>query len=316
MEQLRYGILSTSSIAPRFIAAVRTAGAGEIVAVSSRTLEKAKEKADQWEIPRAYGSHRELLEDKEVNIVYISTVNALHYPLAKQALQMGKHVVCEKPCTTKAEHTRELFALAREKNLFFMEAEKMLFLPAIVEVRRKIMEKYLGKIHMIELSHSFSAGYNTWLFDQSLGGGTLLSSGIYAVQLLQWLFGRIKSIHGVKSAMEDGTEWQYVLTGEMECGILFSIKNSTQAVLENTARICGTQGYVEIPQYWKARTAVFHKLGQEPETIDYPCEYELIYEVNHIAKCIREGKRTSPVVTEDISVSGIEALEKVKSQWG
>ena len=242
MTELLYGILSTSSIAPRFIAAVRTAGAGEIVAVSSRTLQKAKEKAAQWDIPKAYGSHTELLQDKSVNIVYISTVNALHYPLAKQALTMGKHVICEKPCTTAAEHTRELFALAKEKGVFFMEAEKMLFLPAIVEVKQKLEAGELGKIHMAELSHSFSPGYNTWLFDQSLGGGTLLSSGIYAVQLLQWLFGEIKDIRGVKSAMEDGTEWQYVLTGEMECGVLFSIKNSTQAVLDNVARICGTRG--------------------------------------------------------------------------
>lgn len=138
MEQLYYGILSTSSIAPRFIAAVRAAGAGEIAAVSSRTLEKAMEKAAQWGIPKAYGSHRELLEDREVNIVYISAVNSQHYPLAKAALEMGKHVVCEKPCTTSAAHTRELFALARERKLFFMEAEKMLFLPAILQVRKEI----------------------------------------------------------------------------------------------------------------------------------------------------------------------------------
>ena len=91
--QLRYGILSTSSIAPRFIAAVRAADAGEIVALSSRTLQKAEEKAAQWGIPKAYGSHRELLEDQNVNIVYISAVNAQHYPLAKAALEMGKHVV-------------------------------------------------------------------------------------------------------------------------------------------------------------------------------------------------------------------------------
>jgi len=316
MEQLRYGILSTSSIAPRFIAAVRTAGAGEILAVSSRTLKKAQEKAEQWEIHKAYGSHRELLEDQDINIVYISAVNAQHYPLAKMALQAGKHVVCEKPCTTAAVHTRELFALAKEKDLFFMEAEKMLFLPAIMEVKKKIAEGYLGEIYMAELSHSFSAGYNTWLFDRSLGGGTLLSSGIYAVQLLQWLFGGMQEIHGLKSAMEDGAEWQYVLTGRMENGILFSIKNSTRAILDNVARICGTEGYVEIPQYWKARNAVFYKKGQEPETVEFSCEYELIYEVNHIAKCIREGKRTSPVVTEELSVAGIAALEAVKQQWG
>ena len=143
--QLRYGILSTSSIAPRFIAAVRTAGAGEIAAVSSRTMEKARQMALLWDIPMCYGSHQALLEDKSINIVYISAVNSQHYPLAKMALEMGKHVICEKPCTTTSAHTRELFALAREKNLFLMEAEKMLFLPAIVEVRKRFLRDSWAK---------------------------------------------------------------------------------------------------------------------------------------------------------------------------
>ena len=314
MKQLCYGILSTSSIAPRFVAAVRAAGAGELVAVSSRTLEKAMEKAAQWGIPKAYGSHRELLEDREVNIVYISAVNSQHYPLAKAALEMGKHVVCEKPCTTSAAHTRELFALARERKLFFMEAEKMLFLPAILQVRKEIEAGKIGQIYMAELSHSFSANYNSWMFDAAMGGGPLLSSGIYAVQLLQWLFGEMQEICGVKSALSDGTEWQYVLTGQMENGVLFSVKNSTRAILDNTARLYGTEGYVEIPEYWKARKAVFYRKGETPETVEFPCQHELIYEAMHIKECLQAGRLTSPVVTEALSVAGIAALETVKKQ--
>jgi len=314
MNKLRYGILSTSSIAPRFIAAVRAAGAGEIVALSSRTLDKAKEKAALWNIPKAYGSHEELLADSDVNIVYISSVNAQHYPMAKAAILAGKHVVCEKPCTTSAANTRELFSLAREKGLFLMEAEKMLFLPAILEVKRRIEAGELGEIYMAELSHSFSAGYNTRLFDPTAGGGTLLSSGIYAVQLLQWLFGSIKTIGGVRSVTESGGEWQYALTGEMENGVLFTIRNSTQVTLDNTARFYGTKGIAEIPEYWKARKAIFHIDGKT-ETAEFPCEHELSYEAAHIADCFAKGLLTSPVVTEELSLSGITALEQVKSQW-
>lgn len=312
--ELRYGILSTSSIAPRFIAAVREAGAGKIVAVSSRTLEKAQEKAAAWQIPAAYGSHEELLNDPNVNVVYISAVNSQHYPLAKLALEMGKHVVCEKPCTTTAAHTRELFALARERNLFFMEAEKMLFLPAILALKEKIAAGELGEIYMAELSHSFPASYNAWMFDKSLGGGTLLSSGIYAVQLLQWLFGEMASIRGIKSAHPDGTEWQYILTGEMENGVLFSIKNSTRTTLANTAKFYGAEGYAEAPEYWKARKVIFCKKGEE-EILEFPCQHELVYEAEHIARCFREGLKTSPVVTEELSVAGIAALEQVEASW-
>ena len=315
MQKLNFGILSTSSIAPRFIAALRESGMGEAVALSSRSLEKAREKADLWGIPMAYGSHEQLLQDPDVDIVYISTVNAQHYPWAKAALKHGKHVICEKPCTTTAEQTQELFALAREKGLFLMEAEKMLFLPTMLEVRRRIEAGDLGQIYMAELSHSFPGSYNGWMFDKEAGGGPLLSSGIYAIHLLRWLFGPIRNIRGVRSALDTGVEWQYILTGETESGVLFSAKNSTRAVLDNTAKLYGTKGWVEIPEYWKARKAVFHIAGQEPETVEFPCQHELIYEIRHISQCFEQGLLTSPVVTEELSIDGIAALEEVKRTW-
>lgn len=313
MNTIRYGILSTSSIAPRFIAAVRAAKAGEIVALSSRTLEKAQAKAKEWGIPTAYGSHEALLEDGSVNVVYISTINALHYTWAKAALEKGKHVVCEKPCTTSEAETRELFALARQRGLFFMEAEKMLFLPAIADLQQRIAAGQLGEITMVDMSHSFSGNYNSWMYDQEAGGGPLLSSGIYAVQLLVALFGAIASVEGRCSTMENGVEWQYILTGTMKNGILFTARNSTRGVLENTARIYGTKGWAEIPNYWKARRLILHL--QEEQILDFPCQHELIYEARHIKACVETGQLTSPVVTEEISAMGIRALQQVKRKW-
>ena len=309
--ELRYGILSTSSIAPRFIAAVRACGKGEIVAVSSRSLSKAQEKAAQWEIPTAYGFHEQLLQDEKVNIVYISNVNAQHYPWAKAALLAGKHVICEKPCTTTSAQTAELYDLAKEKGLFFMEAQKMLFLPAVLEAKKRLED--LGKVTMMALSHSFPGSYNGWMFDKEAGGGPLLSSGIYAVQLIHWLFGAITQISGT-ACMEKGVEWQYILTGETETGVLFSAKNSTRAVLDNTCRIFGERGYLELPNYWKAQKVIFHIDGKE-ETIEFPCQYELSYEAEHIADCLNKGLLNSPVITKELSLSGIEAIEKVKAQW-
>lgn len=313
--ELQYGILSTSSIAPRFIAAVRAAQAGNIAAISSRSYEKAAQKAQLWGISKAYGSHDALLKDPQINIVYISTVNSQHYPWAKAALEHGKHVVCEKPCTTSAAQTRELYALAAEKGLFFMEAEKMLFLPAIGELRQRIRDGFLGQISMAEMSHSFPAAYNNWMFDPDAGGGPLLSSGIYAVHLLLWLFGPLASIRGERRSMPNGVEWQYILAGSTESGVQFCAKNSTGAILDNTARIFGSKGWAEIPEYWKARKVIFHLPGEEPEVVEFPCEHELIYEARHIRDCLDEGRISSPVVTADLSVAGIAALEEVKKSW-
>lgn len=313
--ELRYGILSTSSIAPRFIAAVRDANVGKIVALSSRSLDKAREKAAQWDIPKAYGSHEELLSDPDVNIVYISTINAQHYVWAKAALECGNHVICEKPCTTSAVQTKELFALAKEKGLFLMEAEKMLFLPAVQAVKDAITQGRIGQVRMAEMSHSFSRGYNDWILDPAAGGGTLLSSGIYAVHLIRWLFGDIESIRGTCSKAENGAEYQYMINGTAAGDVIFCIKNSTAVPLDNTAKFYGTEGWIELPEYWKARKAILHVYGKEPEVLEFPCEFELSYEALHIQSCLQQGMLTSPVATEALSVGGISDLETVKKGW-
>ena len=167
---------------------------------------------------------------------------------------------------------------------------------------------------MVDVSHSFPASYNGWMFDEAAGGGPLLSSGIYAMQLLCWLFGGIKSIRGVASKLESGVEWQYMLSGETESGALFCAKNSTRATLDNTCRIFGENGFIELPNYWKARNVILH-LGSTPEILEFPCEHELVYELEHIAQCFQQGLLSSPVITKELSVQGIAALEQVKANW-
>ena len=313
---MNIGILSTSSIAPRFIAAVREEGSFRVIALSSRTQEKAEEKARAWDIPKAYGSHEDLLQDQNVDIVYISAVNSAHYKWAKAALLAGKHVICEKPCTTAESQTRELFALAKERNLFLMEAQKMLFLPAVRAVKEAIDSGKLGKVRIAEFNHSFYGSYNNWMYDEAAGGGPLLSSAIYVVELLQFLFDcEIAEVTGI-CTKHPGTnvEEQYAISGRMENGVLFSLKNSTVALMKNGACIYGEKGYAELPDYWKARKVIFcdHETIQVQE---YPCDYELVYEVSHIADCFRKGLLQSPVVTGEFSAAAIRVLETVKTQW-
>ena len=313
---ITFGILSTSSIAPRFIAGVREAGSGEILALSSRTLEKAREKAAAWGIPTAYGSHEELLADPRINTVYISAVNAAHYSWAKAALEAGKNVICEKPCTTRESQTRELFALAKQKGLFLMEAQKMLFLPAVLAVKEAIDSGKLGKIRMAEFNHSFYGSYNSWMYDEAAGGGPLLSSGIYVIELLQFLFDcDIAEIHGF-ATRHPGTnvEESYALSGRMENGVLFSMKNSTTALMQNNACIYGEKGYAEIPEYWKARRVIFCD-HQTRDVREFPCDHELVYEARHIADCLEKGLPESPVVTGEFSARAITVLEKIKAVW-
>ncbi|GAB7218056.1 Gfo/Idh/MocA family protein [Dickeya oryzae] len=110
-----YGILSTASIVPRFVSAVRASGDGTVLAIASRSAEKARAKAGQLGIERAYGSYQALMDDKDVNIVYIATINSEHYTNCLMALEHGKHVICEKPFVLKKQEAEHLFRLATER---------------------------------------------------------------------------------------------------------------------------------------------------------------------------------------------------------
>lgn len=313
----KIGILSTSSIAPRFIAAVRETGLFEIAALSSRTLEKAKEKAAEWNIPRYFGSHEELLGDSGIDTVYISAVNSEHYRWAKAALLARKNVICEKPCTMSEAETLELFEIARSGGLFLMEAQKMLFLPAVTELKKAIDSGRLGRIRQADFTHTFEASYNGWMFDKAAGGGPLLSSGIYVIELMQFLFGcKVADIGGF-CTLHDGTdvEEEYVLSGRMENGVLFQLRNSTQVLMKNGAVIHGEKGSAELPDYWKARSVTFTSRDGESETMKFPCEHELVYEVRHIAECMEKGLNESPVVTGAFSADAIAVIERIKKQW-
>jgi predicted dehydrogenase len=169
---------------------------------------------------------------------------------------------------------------------------------------------------MAEFNHSFYGSYNNWMYEEAAGGGPLLSSAIYVVELLQFLFGcHVAELDGL-CTKHPGTnvEEQYALSGRMENGVLFSLKNSTVALMKNGACFYGEKGYAELPDYWKARKVIFcdHKTQHVQE---YPCDHELVYEVGHIAACFEKGLLESPVVTGEFSARAIRTLEDIKAKW-
>ncbi|MCI8417156.1 MAG: Gfo/Idh/MocA family oxidoreductase [Lachnospiraceae bacterium] len=313
--KLNYGILSTSSITPRFIAAVKASKDSQVVALASRSLSKAQEKAALWQVPKAYGSYEELLLDREIDIVYISTINSQHFHYARLALETGHHVLCEKPFTLSPEESRELFALARRQGRFLMEAEKIVFLPVMREIKDRLWREELGRITMADFSSSFAPGYNSWFFDAAKGGGPLYGNAIYSLQLLQFLFQcPVVKAQGLSTKSPSGVEDQFVLSLLMENGLLAANKTSIRSQTCHTAYLYGERGYVEIPSYWKAREATLYLPDGSQEHISYPCEHELVYEVDHVSDCIKKGLLESPVMTEEMTVSAISILNQVKEK--
>lgn len=324
--KLHIGILSTASIVPRLIGAVRAAETllstdysrgCTISAIASRDLEKARQKARLWNVPEAYGSYKDLINSPEIDIVYIATINSEHYRYAKLALEAGKHVLCEKPFTLDAAQARELFALAREKGLFLMEMQKCVFLPVIQRLKELIREGELGRIVMADFSSSFSSSYNSWLFDAEKGGGPLYSNASYSLHLMQYLLDCYAAEWtGLCTPSGTGVETQFSAVLRMEDGTLVTNKTSTLADTLHAGYIYGEKGWVELPDYWKARKTILHYKGKaEPVILEEPCEYELMYEVLHAEECIRKGLTESPVMTEEMTVRSVEVLTGLHRLW-
>ncbi|QDS72345.1 hypothetical protein FKW77_007986 [Venturia effusa] len=205
-KEVRWGILATGGIAVTFTKDLgidpKTRGVTNIkhvvvAAASSSSKSRAEQFLKDCNCPaeaKAYGSYEELVKDPNIDIIYIATPHSHHYQNAMLALTAGKNVLCEKAFTTNAAQLKALVKLAREKDLFLMEAVWTRYFPLSVHVRSLITSGKIGHVHRVSADHSTqwipvddpsSADTNSRMVNVNLAGGPLLDMGIYA---LTWVF--------------------------------------------------------------------------------------------------------------------------------
>lgn len=190
---MKWGILASGTIAAKFAGTVNAMGAeGEtLVAVGSRSAEKAQKFAAEHSIPKAYGSYEELAADPDVEAIYIATPNNMHYENALLCLNAGKNVLCEKPFTTCATDAKNLYRIAEEKGLFIMEAFWIRFLPLYEKLLEIIRSGEYGELRHARCDYGFIArgARRERKFKSELGGGALLDIGIYNLGFLHMIMG-------------------------------------------------------------------------------------------------------------------------------
>lgn len=190
MEQLfGWCFIGTGSLANQVASELQRKGGHKIVSVYSRRFEKAKEFCKKHE-GEAYASAEEAIMAPGVQGVYIVTPHNSHYQYAKQAIELGKPVLCEKPITTDANKAKELFALAKERNVYLVEAMWTWFSPIAYQVKKWIDEGEYGEIESIFITYHVDIQRHARLIDPNLAGGILLDCGIYPITYLYRLFGK------------------------------------------------------------------------------------------------------------------------------
>jgi predicted dehydrogenase len=187
----RWGIAATGGIAASFAQALHETEGAELVAVCSRTQDRADAFAREHGIPRAHGSYEALAEDPEVDVVYVATPHSRHCNDAIRYLEAGKHVLCEKPLAVDQREAARMVATARANDRFLMEAIWSRFLPAYRELGRILAEGRIGEVRLVEADFGFAARFDPEhrLFAPELAGGAMLDLGIYPVQLAHLVLG-------------------------------------------------------------------------------------------------------------------------------
>ena len=191
MESIRWGILSTANIGrQQVVPAIQAADRCEVVAVASRSLEKASAYAAELGIERAYGSYGQLLRDPEIDAVYIPLPNHMHAEWAIAAAENGKHVLCEKPIALSSEEAETMAAAAATAGVVLREAFMYRFHPSWVAARRIVEEGVIGEILAIDSWFSYFNDDAANIRNiAEYGGGALMDIGCYSIHLSRMLTG-------------------------------------------------------------------------------------------------------------------------------
>lgn len=335
-DRLRWGILSTGNIARQFATGVNSSSRCALSAVGSRQQETAEAFAKSYSIPRAFGSYRELIECPEVGAVYNGLPNSMHHQWTLSALAAGKHVLCEKPLASNAREAREMFDAAERAGKVLVEALMYRSHPQTLAALEAVRTGAIGELKLIRTSFCYRTRKieDNIRFSRELAGGGLMDIGCYCIDFSR-LFAGADPIDAQVSGHvhESGVDDLAAGTIMFSNGVLASFVCGMTVQADNTAYICGTEGYLEIPVPWKPlmQGAGFYigrgtppkmdAVGNSPQQVKPPREWRPIpsgelyaLEADDFAATVFDGQ--PPRVTRADSVGTMQLLDLMRQRLG
>jgi D-xylose 1-dehydrogenase (NADP+, D-xylono-1,5-lactone-forming) len=257
VAKIRFGIISTAHINRLVIPGAHASDKVDLIAVASRDQGRAEEYARTWEIERAYGSYEALLEDPDVDAVYISLPNTLHAEWSIKAVEAGKHVLVEKPFSRHTRDVERSFDAAEKAGRLLSEAFMYRHNPQAARVASLVREGAIGELRLVRAVFSYS------LYDADnirlrtdVEGGSLMDVGCYCVSGSRLLAGEPTSVLGHAHIGPTGTDWVFAgsmafpndVVGLFDCGTSLPDRDELEAI--------GTEGSLFLDDPWHARTPV------------------------------------------------------------
>jgi predicted dehydrogenase len=318
--EIRWGIVGPGRIAESLVGDFAVADGARCVAVASRSQARADDFARRHGIERAHGSYRAILDDPDVDVLYVATPHPQHHAVALGALAAGKALLVEKAFTATLEGAREVADRARRTGTFAMEAMWTRFQPAVVRLRELIADGAIGEVRVVQADLGVQRAYDPAdrLFALELGGGAMLDLGVYVVSFAQMLLGAPDSVTAVGSRFDSGVDAEAGLLLGWADGRHASLSISLRHALPGQARVFGTAGWIDVlPRFHHPDTIVLHRAGAEPETITRPHRGGgYVHELDEVNACLRAGATESAVMPLADTLAVQEVLERAARQLG
>jgi len=320
MSQFKWGIIGTGGIARAFATDIAFLDEHTIAAVGSRNLEKAQNFVANFPGAKAYGSYEDLLNDPNIDAIYVAVPHPLHKENVIAALNAGKPVLCEKPFAVNAAEAKEMVSAAKANDVALMEAMWARFLPHYAKIREIVASGVLGQITTIHADHGQRLADQNIprLVEPSLAGGALLDLGIYPISFAHMILGVPQSITSSAVLTEKGVDAQ--------TSMIFNYPHGAQAILNTTmvvqtpctAVIAGLDGYLEIDRTFYNPTSMRLTLFDGGVT-EYPSDYKghgLREQAVEFARVVKSGAKESAILTWADTIAILEIMDNVRSQIG
>lgn len=321
---IRWGILAPGGIAGTFARAVAEGTASSVVAVGSRSLERARDFAARHGIVRAHGSYEELVEDDDVDAVYVASPHSEHRAHALLALEAGKPVLVEKSFTRSSAEAREVIGVATARGLLVAEAMWARYLPHYDVVRQALDEGLVGDVVLVRADHSqaLHPGGPERLGAPELAGGALLDLGVYCVSFADHVLGPPTSVAARGTLTELGVDATTGIVLTYASGPVAVLTTTMLARTPSTAEIIGSEGRLVLDGTFYSPstqvrllspdgTVLAERPGGLPEGV-----HGFSYQAAEFARCLRSGQCEIERMSHAATLRVMSVMDEVRSQVG
>ncbi|MEB3344788.1 Gfo/Idh/MocA family oxidoreductase [Aquimarina gracilis] len=317
LKKIKWGIIGLGNIAHQFVKDLELISGAQLLAVGSRDINKAKNFAKMHKAKKFYGSYKEVMQDDDVDIIYIATPHDSHADLTVKSLQQGKHVLCEKPVALNYHEAKQMVEASGSNNRFFMEAFWTRFNPSIQEVLMKIRNNEIGEIKYVNADFAFNVGTpQKRMIDIENGAGSLMDMGVYPLFLSYLVLGKPEYVLASANFYDSGADQQTSMI--LQYSNAHAVLHSSFVAPSNMiATISGTEGRICLSPVWHETQSYSIIKNNHKVVYQFPTKGKgFTYEIEECHRCILNNEIESDLWSHKDSLNLIQIVDEVRKQIG